>query len=227
MGELLRTNGNCSSPCIWGIIPNQTTLAEARNFLLTMDQILDLPSGYPKEFRFKNQDGSLGHVGAGGFTVQNGVITGIELFVTYNISGTARSDWTAFTPEGIFNAYGVPSEIRFWLIYDHDTPPPGEDFTYWTIMLLFYNNISVSIVYDFGLTERKGDFYRYCPAPVDSPSVGIGMRIGKDVFHHQTDDAAIRLEDAASLSRQEFYQLITENPGTACIDLKAEAFKDQ
>jgi hypothetical protein len=99
MSMLLRTNGNCSSPCVWGIIPGQTTLAEARNFLLKMDQIVTSPPGYPQEFSFDSQYG----YGHGYFTLRKEIIVGVRLSMTLS-DHLPRSDWKAFTPEEILRA---------------------------------------------------------------------------------------------------------------------------
>jgi hypothetical protein len=173
---------------------------------------------------FRPIDGLLGGID---FTVKDEMVTGIRVNLGIDSKQVPRSDWAAYTPEVIFKTYGIPSGIRFWLSYNRDNQPPGQDIRYRMDMLLFFDSLDVIVVYDNGPVERTDGFYHYCPAQSDSSSISISMWVGKDAFHPPDHDMGISLENATTLSLQEFYQLITENPGTACIDLKAEAFKDQ
>ena len=220
LGLLLRTNGNCLSPCFWGIVPNQTTLLETQNFLAKIGLELTSPSESLYALHFDYTTNLTGDVY---FTVREEKIVGIKFSLFQDNRFIQRNTWAAYTPENILGVYGVPSAIHFFLSYNHDVSTP-ENLYYKIDMLFIYDDLNLIILYAREVVGKANDFFRYCPGQIISPSIGIW--IGKDA-HHPPSYAGALLEDATSLSRQEFYQLITENPGTACIDLKAEAFKGQ
>ena len=224
MKELVRTNGNCVSPCVWGIVPNQTTWAEARNFLLSMDQTLKMGG---ISFTLGNTDNNQGDLGGGIFIVREELVVGIELGMFLDIRNKVRGDWAAFTPEGIFARYGVPSEILFWHRSMYRPSPPDGKFIDYIEMTLFYDSLDVVVTYYEGFSPLKGNSYHYCPAPLDYSSVHFAIWVGKAAPDLPLHNQGILLEDVSALTRQEFFQQVIQNPGTACFDLEAKAFEGQ
>src|SRR5258708_4265568 len=202
---------NCSVPCFWGIIPEQTSLDEARIFFgrlgFTPFEGINPSSG--RYFYTISYDSGTGHDSSATFHTDfnNNLIENIV--ITPDIpkpkEGSPR-EWIAYSPETLIKRYGSPSSVRFTVrSYGLSGSSPNIG-----INMIMYFDTSDLIVQYSGYTMNPKWF---CPltAPFDFVRLWMG--------HNPPDTPSFEtepLEKASSLTMDQFSQLMTGNPSNAC-----------
>jgi hypothetical protein len=213
---LLKTNGNCSLPCWWGITPGQTTWSDAESYLATFALEITHPSSpqpenitfYPSEFPDPNSNFPDDFLFAS-FAVNNSGIVEI-------IDSIAKTSLAT-----MLNAIGVPSQIRINIV----TLGPGP---YEYTLILFYDS-GIMVVYQGTTFSGDSTFVYICPGDIskassqlwvwDAASIHGFENIGKfGVLPSLTPlDRFPLLSELNDMQPQSFYDYYTDPLPTQCI----------
>jgi hypothetical protein len=142
---LLQKSIGCSSPCFGGIVPNETTLSEARNILNNLGLNLTAMNNDNQHFVYNmevpTQDDYLSLI----LTGHDETITDINLFLPPEKQrlDVAR-EWLAYSPETLIHRYGQPSKVNLVL-----TRGPSSDAMF---MIVYFDNVNLIIEYGFDIS---------------------------------------------------------------------------
>lgn len=218
--EILRTNGNCTLPCFWGIQPDQTRYEELYSIIdrlggrSSFDRLQ--ANGHlrvPADFRFEERSGIFVEFQA---DLQDEVVQDLKVLLLNLLdTGITQDDWSAYNMDEILRTYGVPDSVELYF----SGPYNALSFN----VQLKYESIDTSIVYYAGTTEiaqyETPSGVIFCPEEIGIDTVELHM--GKHPFN--TIPSGVPLVKATGLSEQDFHELFTENP-SACLTLNREAF---
>jgi hypothetical protein len=153
--ELYEGDAGCVLPCVWGIVPGQTTWAEARDWLAPLDEPAG-PYGTPLVSRYDFEITSPPDLeGQVYFGFALGVKDGGVVGITLNSSGIRRD--FDYSLAGWLQALGVPEEIWLSVLFDPAGLPQYE-------LDLFYPSMGIMVNGD-GYAEARGDEFVICPVP--------------------------------------------------------------
>jgi len=209
--ELLWNNPNCLAPCFMGIIPDQTTLDEAKAIFMHLGLDLEQTDAQDnKKFYaviYELSSGLSIHVR---LVVQSGIVRNLDVPFTppHDQSSNAPREWLPYSPETLINKNGLPSKVKFFV--DRGPRPSYA-------MNLYFDAVDLIIEY---YSYDLGPNLRICPLTDQVDSVRIW--IGKDPEY--PPPYVTPLKEGTSLTIEEFANLMTGNPGQACFDLREEAF---
>lgn len=225
--ELITTNGGCSLPCWWGILPGKTSWTETEQFLNHLGVRVGSEPG--------TDIGTIFH-GTGGFDFSEIRIynyVGFEeskgVVETVYVDGDGSSNtidyqsiWAQYAPSQIMGSYRKPS--RVW-VYSSSLNY-GNAGTSGYMIWIFYDNLGFMIRYE-GKVEYD-PIYHVCPkleggaifdmrlllqAP-DNP-----LPLEREDAFVQPEKASIKsIENAAGINIDEFYRLFTKPGGSGCFD---------
>jgi hypothetical protein len=217
--ELILNNGNCNLPCWWGIVPGETTFADARNFLRQFNPYPYLKEETPNK-QFVNYlipvPASISS--AHGIDVNLDVVDEIVRIVsTEGIESAAF-----FSIQNMLSAYGEPSEvwIHTYRSYLGGVPPVD--------VLLFYPDQGILARYSTELSEinKSKDSATICldrspTLTLWSPEDRISFEQAQDyarLDYKEYGKPLLHLEEATVLSIEEFYDYRTKE--RVCIPTK-------
>jgi len=209
---LLREPVDCDAPCFWGIMPGQTTLGEAVNIFTRLGlqvkytNARDHKKSYEIGYEF---DSSLSTLSL--LTTQNDIVENLRVYITpeKQMAGVPRM-WSAYSPEFLINRYGLPSNVDFKTDWGPRT---------FFAMDMYFDKMDLIVEYSgYGIIDEK---LNICPLTFQFDSVQIWM--GKNPVNPPS--SGILLEEAASMTMEEFSELIAGNPNKACFNLKVEMFR--
>lgn len=121
-------------------------------------------------------------------------------------------EWSAYSPETLISRYGKPSEVGFFMDWG-----PRSFFD----MVMAFDQVDLIVEYSgYDLIPRKKGSPKVCPLSAQFESVILWM--GKEPVH--PPDVGVLLEEATSLTMEEFSELMTGNPGKACLIVKGDVF---
>lgn len=203
---------NCSAPCFWGIIPGQTKIDDAKNifFELGLEIIhtpLDGKDLYGVEYFFGNGFSSIVLV------EEDGIVSTLETSILPNEQESAGlREWLAYSPETLINQYGTPSRVDFFVGRAAPTPLHS--------MIMYFDTLDLIVEYSGADIVMDMSTLKVCPlvSQVDSVRLWIGRN------PQYLPPAGVPLEDASSLTLEEFSELMFGDPIDACFNLKAEKF---
>ncbi len=217
--ELLRTNGNCTLPCFWGIRPDQTQYEELYSVIdklggLRFDALQE--NGrlrVASNFRFEERSGIFVEFAA---DLQDDTVKDLKvLLLNLFDPGVSQEDWSAYNMDEILRTYGIPDSVELYF----SGPYNALSFN----VQLKYESIDTSIVYYARTTEiaqyETPSSVILCPEEIGIDMVELHM--GKYPFN--TIPSGVPLLKATGLTEQDFHKLFTENP-SACLTLNREAF---
>jgi hypothetical protein len=212
--ELMQTNGNCSEPCFWGIIPGMSNFDDAVVFLKSLGRkglegATDSTRYFNVTYPYKEDLIGLG------FLEQGGKVEDIRVGLDGLDSGIiSSSDWSAFRPDSIIKTHGTPSSVKIGL---------GEGPNGYVIyqLLLSYDTEKLNILYDpIDDAILPTPFLHTCPLA----DRGIRkMKIWLGGTPTPQDLVGMKgIEEVTSLTVDEFSKLILDKGEKACfkIDLK-------
>jgi len=218
--RLLSEQELCNSPCFWKITPNQTTLGEAENVFNYLNIPLvhtfqnDRKDFYATDFGFESGV-SVSIV----IRVQNNLVDSLRTDIgLVNYKGSvAEQEWLAFSPKTILAQYGTPSRVEFYLSRGPQANSSIPDISY--NMTVYFDSLDLIIEYISGKT-KDNDLIRSCPLidRIDNISVWLGENAD-----HAPSKNGVPLETATSLTLEQFYSLMLQEPDTACFDLSRDA----
>lgn len=211
---LLREPMDCDIPCFWGIIPGRTTFKEVMMTFAHLGLQLKYNTTLGnKEYYELNYAVDSGLRVSPLLAIENNVVKNITVYITPEAqrAGIPR-EWSAYSPETLIKQYGPPSRVDFFL---GEIGPP----TY--SMQVYFKEVDLIIQYiniDHVVFE-SGQAY-VCPLLDQYNSVRVWL--GENP--QSPPGAAVPLEEATSMTLDEFASLMMGNPDQACFDLKKETF---
>ena len=215
---LLQEPIDCSAPCFWGITPQQTTFAEATNIFKSFG-LEAHHTGTQNNQEFYETDY---HIEYGleisiRPTVQDDIVKTLEVGMNVPREINIPRKWLAYSPETLIKRYGTPSRVEFSLtdIY----PNNGVNGS----MTMYFDNVEMIVLYngtEEGFLEDQNAF-TLCPLINGIYFVYIWM--GEEP--HYPPSAQVPLEQATSLTLDDFAKLMLGDPNKACFDLKEKAFQ--
>lgn len=215
---------DCSSPCVFGIVPGQTSLEDAMKTFSWLRHPL-LEKTYPNDSKFyntvigvKEKDLSINVDLFIEKRVVKNMIVGISLSAHKRVSDIDA--WKAFSPKMILEKYGVPSRVGIYLSFPTEEGFPL--YTAWYDMIFFYDKQNFAIMYFHGLV-REEDFINACPATDLFSSVKIYY--GKDLENPPFD--GLPLGKVTSLTLEQFVDLLKEESGFDCFKISKAAIFGQ
>ena len=209
---LMQNPGECVAPCVWGIVPGKTTFDEANQFFYHLgispyNSTIDGKDYASYDYELNN--GPSINVLLG---LQNNIVENLRIGIeTEVINGKAESDWMAYSPSAIIKQYGKPSKVDFsWnLEYGNTT----------LFTTLYFNEYDLIVEYH----NPNG--------PVPSSPVECPLKVNYDYMRlwigknpYYPPGRGIPLDEATSLTMDEFVKLMTGDPGNSCFNLDINAF---
>jgi hypothetical protein len=199
---------DCDSPCFLGIIPGQTTFCSAKEILDRLG--LDMTKTYTRdnhefyEFRYEFTNGlTVSSV----LDIQDNFVMNIITDVSSGepIPSTPR-EWLAYSPEILITSYGLPSHVELWM--DFPARPLYA-------MAIFYEELDLIVEYGYAPASLT-----ICPL-IDAYE-GIRVWMGANPMY--SPSGGVSLENAASMTIEQFSNLMLGNPEHACFTVDREAF---
>ena len=215
---------DCLAPCFWGIIPGQSTASEVYGIFTH----LGLPFEHTVESDSKEFYALLRKFDSGlklsiGLELQNGIVTNVGVYFSpENSEGpTAPREWLAYSPETLIRQYGTPSKVDFWGTQARELA----DAPYLAYGLnMHFDAVDLVIeyysAYDYVKADPTTGLVRVCPLTDQFQSIRIWPGTDPEPYL----SAGFPLEEAASMTLEEFSELMIGDAETACFDLNKEIF---
>lgn len=212
IAELIRTNGDCSTPCFWGISPYISDYNNSVLFLKSLghkglEKTEDSTRYYNVSYSFKDETSVINIVLHG----KNDKVEGIEAIVEgLNNENISSLDWSALRPDMIIKSYGTPSNI----FVGFREGPDGRI----SYKLLFSYDVSkLSIMYDpIDAGTLPANTLHTCPLK-ERNIRRLSIWLGETSVGFL--DGMISIEKTSLLSLEEFSKLLATEPDTWCLDL--------
>jgi hypothetical protein len=214
---LLQEPIDCSAPCFWGITPQQTTFAEATNIFASLGlQPIHTLTQNSQEFYDTDYQTEEGLEVSIILTVQDDIVKTLDAGMNVPREVTIPRKWSAYSPETLVKRYGTPSRVEFSLtdIY----PNNGANGS----MMMYFDNVDMIVLYN-GTEEnflKDQKSFNLCPLNNGIDFVKIWM--GEELRHPPL--SLVPLEQATSLTLDDFSKLMLGDPNKACFNLKDEPF---
>ncbi len=212
--ELLQEPIGCVSPCFLGIVPSQTTFSEAENIISSLGLKLEHSNTtgdkkiYETVYEF-DSGLSINPL----FTSKNSIIENITIYIIpeKQKSGIPR-EWLAYSPEMMINRFGIPSYVGFALDWG-----PRSFFA----MAIYFDDVDLIVEYSgYDIIPRQKGPSRICPLTDQFEDVRVWF--GKNPIN--PPGGFVSLEQATSLTMENFSDLIIGNPANACLVVNGDAF---
>ena len=141
--------------------------------------------------------------------VQDNIITDlrIDIHPEPQKAGALR-EWVYYSPETLIRQYGSPSQVDFFV---GRGPNPSYS------MSMYFDSMKLLILY---VSYDLGPHLRACPISGQMDSVNVWL--DQTLYSPPTD--WVSLEQATSLTMEEFAKLMTGDQNKACFNLKEEKF---
>lgn len=210
---LMQESVNCETPCFLGIMPGQTTFKEATNIFAHLGiSLVHTNTRDNNDFYsfIYNLDNGLEVTPI--LTVQDNTVKSLQIGINDTSEmGTARK-WTAYSPETLISRYGTPTKVDFFLGRVAPTPTHS--------MVMYFDKENLIVEYIGINLLNTGAQLGICPLTNKVDYIGIWMGEGP----HYPPSPGVPLEEATSLTLEEFSNLMKGDPQKACFNLKEEAF---
>jgi hypothetical protein len=210
---LLSETVDCAAPCFWGIMPGQTTLGEAKNIFTRFGLQIKSTTYQGKDFYGIDYDFDSGLSIGVTLTVQNEIVENLSVDIIPEMQHTRiQRAWSAYSPETLIHRYGQPSRVELALDWGPRT---------FFDMVMRFETVEL-------IVEYTG--YNIIGGTIESPQVcllteqleSVRLWMGRDPQYPPPN--GVPLEEATSMTLDEFASLMTGNPNMACFNLKKEVF---
>ena len=151
-------------------------------------------------------------------TIRDETVTKLEVSISpenYRGPGIPR-DLLAFSPERLVSQYGLPSNIGYGVFRIRDNVVVQRT---WYGMVMKFEAVDLIVEY-YSAEIFPVDSYQTCPLTDRFDSVHLWF--GEDPEHPPFE--GVPSEEATSLTIEEFVNLVSQDPESACFDLKVELF---
>jgi hypothetical protein len=236
--ELLQTNGGCELPCWWGLIPSETSFETTRSFLDTF-RIISIANFYLEKGGYIHWK-----------IPENNLLININANITYNRNEVDTLEWLNVgtwlersTDQGFEIVYGDPLYKKVFQAYTLQSilatyGNPSEVLVYGNLgrqnilqLLLYYPELGFIAMFTTPL-ESEGDLLLGCMFEANtalylwspeyrytwSEAVSITTGGGEDEW---LKVPFLRLDEATSMSLDEFYTTFSDPNNTSCIETPA------
>lgn len=208
---LLQEPVDCAAPCFWGIVPGQSTFSEAISAITHFGlQLLYVNTLANKDFRESRYDFESGLSISTSLAIQDNIVQNLRVYITpeKRRTGVPRA-WLAYSPETLINRYGLPSKVDF-------NVDRGEFPSY--VIDIYFDSMDLIVEYT---SYDLGANLRVCPLTDQIRSVRLWM--GKNP-ENPPPPKLVPVDQATSMTIEEFSNLMTAKTNTACFNLKEEMF---
>jgi hypothetical protein len=220
---LLKNPMNCAVPCFWGMTPGKTTMDEVRAFFSRLGYIpyegKDPNSGiHFYTIRFDPNSGLYGAI----FFTTNSLIENIFLVPEITKQEGSPRDWIAFSPETLIKKFGGPSKV---LLNFFRGQMASDSLT----MVLYFDDLDLIAEYSgYNMVPRVPHSPVFCPltASIDSIQIWMGPNPQDPPDTESIDPFAklIPLEEATSITIDQFTQMMLGDPRQACFTINGDLF---
>jgi hypothetical protein len=209
----LQKTVGCLAPCFWGITPEKTTFDEAMNIISSIGLRLEKTNARDnQEFYATTYHIEKGFEITVIFTVQDDIIKTLDAGINVPAEVSIPRKWSAYSPETLISEYGTPSKVEFFL--GRVTPTPTHS------MILYFENAELIIAYIGSNLLNISPQLEFCPLTNQVENIQIWL--GKNPRHPPIQ--GVSLEEATSLTLEDFSKLMLGDPNKACFNLKDKAF---
>lgn|GEM_PF-1643256 len=215
---LLQDPMNCTIPCFWGITPGKTSMDEARLFFSRLGfspyEGIDPNSG--REFYSIAFESSMGRNSYVTLYPSSNRVANIVIKpeIKKQKDGSLR-EWSAYSPETIIKKYGQPSHVDFYLAW------PGGGGSE-VIINMYFGTLDLIVQYTGeNMLPSSNHSPQLCPltAPFDYVRLWLGPKPPDPPL------IGVPLEQATSLTMDQFTQLMLGDPQDACFTIKGDVFQ--
>jgi len=221
---LIKDPMNCTVPCFWGIIPGKTIMGEARIFFssLGFTPFEGMEPNLGKYFYTIDYESSMGRDSSVTlFYIDNSLVENIIVRpeITKQKEGSPR-EWIAFSPETLIKKYGKPSEVRFGLVW-------GPNLSNEITMIMYFDDDNFIVLYlGDNMVPDQPHSPQLCPltAPFEHVRLWLGPNPPNPPLSINPGETTVPLEKAASLTIDQFTQLMLGDPQQACFTLNGDVF---
>jgi len=222
--RLLNTNGGCKLPCFWGISPGKTSWQSGVEFLRGID-LFGL-KGVTKDGRFPFY--------SIGISVKNHLLSMVVTIYKVNdmvgaivveMDGFQKAeitkrDWGVYSLKRTLTQLGTPSRILIGLETPHEPPiEAAAIYNLWTI----YDEFGVNVYY-LGSKIEGSNSFEICPEKEkEIQMLALFLRIpGSNIAPPGWNEAigGDSIEEVSSLTRNQFYNLFTQEGNSMCFFIK-------
>lgn len=239
--SLLKNNGNCRLPCIWGLTPGITTTGERQKVLASYNEFLEPDISFGKSEGGKNPGG----MGVEVIKDDISITLGLTYYETDNLieilslvtrpqrdqksvfGDSTYSNLTEYysLPQLLSN-YGLPSDVLV-ISFPHD-PFVKADYDPFSIVVI-YEELGIMAEY-ISPTQRVGDQSRGCPGQSyltlrtwdtkkNIPLKKIASIAAGDGISETAYDYFLPVQDATSMSISDFYNTFKEPDTNQCLEV--------
>lgn len=207
---------DCTAPCFWNIRPEHTTADEAEYIFNHLGLKMSKGSYNGKDFASIDYTIDNGLSLSVILTIQNNIVSNMRILILPEEQKTdIQRDWLAYSPETLIKRYGVPSKVDFFADWG---PDPRAYFAmqmyfYTEELIVQYNGVNI-------LTGSQKSSLQFCPLIVQFDDVRLWL--GKNPYSPPGE--GVSLEEATSLTLEDFSKKMTGNPDDACIQIDGDMF---
>ncbi len=245
ISELLATNGKCRLPCFWGLTPGDTSGENAQTFMMPFTSSArryTLNSERGSMFWVQETENLEVNITIGYDLDTTGIIERIYFHAeahdisqgqdqsrrTYD-NPTFNQEFQAYMLPQILSNYGPPEEV--FILTSSEVPVPNPWWPFYVFLL--YPTQGIFIDYEVGL-DTVGDHVIGCPTHAhmtlwllapgneDYPEVlgGNWDPFFENPAYYKT------IEEAASMTVEEFYETFKNPENTTCLETPADLWAD-
>jgi hypothetical protein len=202
--KLLADSSECLTPCFLGIEPGLTTLEEVNLIvhklgLQVLSTIWDNNGSFFVDYKFDR-----GMSFSSEIKIKDGVVQNVIVRIKPNKKNLdIPREWLTYSPEMLIDQYGVPSKVGLSI----GRKSPKYPYT----MDIFYNELGLVIEY------VSYDIRNLIICPLIGQIDYIRIWLGPN--QKDLPFGGVPLETATNLTIEEFTELMTGDPGNACIRL--------
>ena len=208
--RLMLTNNDCDGICFWGIVPGTTKFEEAVQFLQNRQtsgtrQEVDSTNYYHSTIRYKGNrilvNLSLSDI--------NGIVKNINVRI-YGIHSeeVTGQDWLAFRPDEFLRSNGKPKQVYIVM-----SEGPEGRISY--SMTWLFDDIYVEYIGNQTII-KPNHILRVCPLK-DQSLQNVEISMGPS--DEKVIPDGVDLFQITTLTRDTFYEILTDDPDEACFDL--------
>lgn len=211
---LLQEPVDCAAPCFWGIVPGETTTGEAVNNFNHLGIQTKTLTYQGQDFLNVDYDLDSKLSISVNLPIYNNKVENIVLTLVPNLQKPdITREWSAYSPDVLIKRYGIPSRVDF--IADWG---PGPFFA----MQMYFDAMDLIVQYsgDNIIPSQKGSS-QVCP--VVASFDGIRLWMGQNPIY--PPGQGVPLENATSLTLDEFSTLMLGDPNRACFTFDGNAFE--
>lgn len=225
--NLMKTNGGCQLPCLWGITPGKSLLPETKyqfeQFMKLMAAKLEGING-GAEFSYPDKGPFEGAFGSVYLRSKNNFVVAMSLEGYHTIAQN-------YAIQDVLQRYGLPDNIWIYTLRDSY----GEGVLPFVITLDYSSHGFLVYYKGNGQPIYKSGSIRLCyPQNSIFPKILVWDQKDENPFAKNKSDYVYRIwyemkpiEEAMNMSEDEFYKLFTEpNQGqTICLNIPASLWK--